>query len=206
MMNKKVLLCVAAIIFAGKLFAQDEPSYQQGEGERGLKKQNVFIGGAINLGFTSNTFQIGAVPEIGYSFSQWFDAGIGLNINYYSERADPYYNGNLQYHNLNYGGGPFIRIYPLRFLFLESQFEANWIKVNQKDYNSGYSYQNTYNSTSLIVGIGYGQRIIGQAGFYTLIGMDVMNNPNSPYRDYNGNAIPIIRAGFNFYLKPSHKK
>src|SRR5215831_2215697 len=205
MMNKKVFLVIVTTIFLGKLFAQDEPSYQD-EGPKGLRKENVFIGGAINLGFTSNSFQIGAVPEIGYSFSQWFDAGIGLNINYYSEKADPYYNGNVQYHNLNYGGGPFIRIYPFHFLFLQTQFEANWIKVNQKDYNSGYSYENTYNSTSLILGIGYGQRVIGQATFYTLLGFDVLTELNSPYRDYNGNAIPIIRAGFNFYLKPSHKK
>jgi len=205
-MSKKLFLSVVAIIFFTQLFAQDSPGIPADEGSKGFKKQNIFIGGAINLGFASNSFQIGAVPEIGYSIAQWLDAGLGFNINYYAERADPYYNGNIQYHNLNYGGGPFIRLYPIRFIFLQGQFEANWIKVHSKDFNSGNTYENTYNSTSFIAGIGYIQRVVGQGSFYTMIGMDLLNNPNSPYRDYNGSAIPIIRAGFNFYLKPSRGK
>lgn len=205
-MSKKILLSVVAMIFFSKLFAQDSPGIPTDEDLKGFKKQNIFIGGAINLGFASNSFQIGAVPEIGYSIAQWLDAGLGLNINYYAERADPYYNGNIQYHNLNYGGGPFIRLYPLRFIFLEGQFEANWIKVHSKQIPDGPTYEHTYNSTSFIAGIGYTQRVIGQGSFYTMIGMDLLNNANSPYRDYNGYAIPIIRAGFNFYLKSSHGK
>jgi hypothetical protein len=205
-MNKKVFLCIAATIFMCQLFAQDAATYQSDEGSKGFKKENIFIGGALNLGFGSNTFQIGAVPEIGYSIAQWLDAGVAVNINYYSERADYYLNGDVRYHNLNYGGGPFLRFYPLRFLFLQTQFEENWIKVNQKDYNTGYSYENTYNSSSLIAGIGYTQRIVGQSSFYTMIGLDLLNNPNSPYRDYNGQVIPIIRAGFDFYLRPNHRR
>lgn len=146
------------------------------------------------------------MPEIGYSIAQWLDAGIALNINYYSERADPYFNGNIRFRNLNYGGGPFIRIYPIHFLFLQTQFEANQIKVNQKDFNTGYSYENTYSSTSLIAGIGYTQRIVGQSSFYTMIGIDLLDDINSPYRDYNGSVIPIIRAGFDFYLRPSYRR
>jgi hypothetical protein len=205
-MSKKIFLSLITIVAFTKLFAQDSPTTPTDEGSKGFKKQNIFIGGALNLGFASNTFQIGAVPEIGYSIAQWLDAGLGLNINYYAEKADPYYNGNVQYHNLNYGGGPFIRLYPLRFIFLQAQFEANWIKVNQKDMNTNYSYENTFNSTSLIGGIGYVQRVVGQGSFYTMIGMDLLNNPNSPYRNSYGGAIPIIRAGFNFYLKPGHGK
>lgn len=205
-MNKKFFLCAASIIFMCKLFAQDVATYQSDEGSKGFKKENIFIGGALNLGFGSNTFQIGGVPEIGYSIAQWLDAGVAVNLNYYSERADYYFNGNIRYHNLNYGGGPFIRLYPVHFLFLQTQFEANWIKVNQKDFNTGYSYENTYNSSSLIAGIGYTQRIIGQSSFYTMIGMDLLNNSNSPYRDYNGQVIPIIRAGFDFYLHPNQRR
>jgi hypothetical protein len=206
MMNKKLFFCIAATIFITQIFAQDAPTYQSDEGQKGFKKENVFVGGALNLGFGSNTFQIGAVPEIGYSIAQWLDAGIALNINYYSERADPYFNGNIRFRNFNYGGGPFIRIYPIHFLFLQTQFEANRIKVNQKDFNTGYSYENTYSSSSLIAGLGYTQRIVGQSSFYTMIGIDLLDDINSPYRDYNGSVIPIIRAGFDFYLRPSHRR
>jgi hypothetical protein len=206
----KIVLLSALSLFTTEIFCQRhilpiEEEEPKQEGGKGFKQENIFIGGALNLGFSSNTFQIGASPEIGYTLAEWIDVGLGLNINYYSESADPYYNGNVSYHNLNYGGGPFLRLYPLRFLFVQGQFEANWIKVKAEDHNSGYTSEDTYNSTSLIAGIGYCQRVVGQGNFYTLIGFDVLTDPYSPYRDYNGSAIPIIRAGFNFYLKPKKK-
>ncbi len=194
------------VLITGIFAQQTPPTYTSDEGEKGFKKENIFIGGGITLGFASNTFQIGASPEIGYSVAQWLDAGLGLNFNYASQSADPYYNGNVRYRNFNYGGGPFVRLFPLRFLFAQAQLEENWIKVNAKDYNTGISGENTYKSTSFIAGVGYTQRIVGQSSFYTMIGIDLMRDPNSPYRDYNNAAIPIIRAGFNFYLRPSRRK
>ncbi|HXL57118.1 MAG TPA: hypothetical protein VN958_12715 [Chitinophagaceae bacterium] len=206
-MNKKILLLIVSIIFITGIFAQrTPPTYTSDEGAKGFKKENIFIGGGITLGFASNTFQIGASPEIGYSIAQWLDAGLGFNLNYASQSADPYYNNNVRYHNFNYGGGPFVRLFPLRFLFIQGQLEENWIKVNAKDYNTGYSNEVTYQSTSFIAGIGYAQRIVGQSSFYTMLALDLMRDPNSPYRDYNNAAIPIIRAGFNFYLRPSRRK
>ena len=206
-MNKKILLFIFSMILITRIFAQrTPPTYTSDEGAKGFKKENIFIGGGITLGFASNTFQIGASPEIGYSIAQWLDAGLGFNLNYASQRADPYYNGNVRYRNFNYGGGPFVRLFPLRFLFAQAQLEENWIKINAKDYNSDISREYTYQSTSLIAGIGYTQRIVGQSSFYTMIGIDLMRDPNSPYRDYNNAAIPIIRAGFDFYLRPSRRK
>jgi hypothetical protein len=206
-MNKKILLLIFSTILITRIFAQrTPPTYVSDEGSEGFKKENIFFGGGITLGFASNTFQIGANPEIGYSVAQWLDAGLGFNLNYASQRADPYYNGNVRYRNFNYGGGPFVRLYPIRFIFLQGQLEENWIKVNAKDINSDISSENTYKSTSLIAGIGYAQRIVGQSSFYTMLGLDLMHDRNSPYRDYNNAAIPIIRAGFNFYLRPSRRK
>lgn len=205
-MKKKFLLLFLSTIFIAAAFSQYTPDNSGDRQPQGFKKENIFIGGGINLGFASNTFQAGISPEIGYTIAPWLDAGLGLNLNYYSERADPYYNDNVRYHNLNYGGGPFVRVYPVRFLFLQTQFEANWIKVNAKDYYTGYTTEGTFSSTSLIGGIGYTQRFVGQSSYYFLVGMDLLNDANSPYKDYNGSAIPIVRAGFNFYLRPSQKK
>lgn len=206
-MNKKISLLAFSIILITAIFAQrTPPTYTSDEGAKGFKKENIFIGGGITIGFASNTFQVGATPEIGYSVAEWLDAGLGFNLNYASQRADPYYNGNVRYRNFNYGGGPFVRLFPIRFLFAQVQLEGNWINVNAKDYNTGIKWNTTYQSTSLITGVGYAQRIVGQSSFYTMIGIDLMRDPNSPYRDYNNAAIPIIRAGFDFYLRPSRRK
>src|SRR3954471_12169172 len=113
-MNKKILLISLSLILVNGISAQQIlPTYTTDEDKKGFKKENIFFGGGITLGFASNTFQIGANPEIGYSVAQWLDAGLGFNLNYASQRADPYYNGNVRYRNFNYGGGPFVRLYPI---------------------------------------------------------------------------------------------
>lgn len=209
MMNKRFLLPALGLLITIVSQAQRPATYESGDkgGPKGFDVNRIFVGGSINVGFSSYSFQAGAVPEIGYSITDWLDAGLGININYTSERADPYYNGNVRYRTFNYGGGPFFRVYPIRFLFIQGQFEHNWItqKARLMD-NGGYDYPDFKStSNSLIAGVGYTQRVVGQSSFYTMIGIDLLNDTYSPYKDYNGRAYPIIRAGFNFYLKPSRK-
>jgi hypothetical protein len=171
----------------------------------GFQKQNMFIGGGLSLGFGTYSFNIGGTPEIGYSFNQWLDAGVSLNLNYQSIKADPYYNNDIRQRSFNYGGGPFVRIFPIRQLFIQGQFEENWIKYNYLNMTNNQATSFNTNAASFLTGVGYAQRIIGQSTFYTLIMVDVLTSPYSPYRSYNGvtsTALPIIRAGFNFYLHP----
>jgi len=208
MQRKSILTALAFFICTCLLAQRNAPTstYTADEENTGFKKENIFIGGGINLGFASNTFALGASPEIGYSVANWLDLGLGFNVNYASQRADPYYNGNIRQRNFSYGVGPFVRIYPINVLFLQGQLEGNWSNISLKDMTYDQSSTYKYKSTSFIAGIGYSQRVVGQGSFYTLIGLDLMQDKNSPYRDYNNRAIPVIRTGFNFYLKPSHKK
>lgn len=171
----------------------------------GFLKQNLFIGGSLALGYGGNTFNVGANPEIGYSLNKWLDAGVVVNLNYTSERADPngYYNNNTRYRSFNYGAGLFGRIWPLPFLFAQVQPEYNFINYNEKYMGpGGGSYSTTTNAASLLLGIGYGQRIVGEGIFYISLGFDALDSKYSPYRDFNGAALPVIRAGFDFYLHP----
>ena len=202
-----MILFTLVLIPVMNIYAQRNtppPTYSSNEGSTGFKKENIFIGGGLNIGFASNTFGVGGTPEIGYSIAQWLDAGIGFNINYASQGADQYYNNNTRIRNFSYGGGPFVRIYPVQFLFLQAQYEKNWGTLSSK-YSDGYTQKYKYNSNSLIAGIGYAQRVVGQTNFYTMIGLDLLNDYNSPYRLY-GTKLPVIRAGVNFYLQPSRRK
>lgn len=173
----------------------------------GFNKENLFVGGSLNVGFSSYTFNIGAAPEIGYTLTRWLDAGILVNINYNSERADPqgYFNDDTRYRSFNYGVGAFGRAYVLPFLFLTAQPEFNWIDYNTKYMGPGNYPAQTYNTTapSLLLGLGYAQRVVGQGSFYISLMFDALSNANSPYRDFNGAALPVIKAGFDFYLHKS---
>ncbi len=204
-MSKKLLTtCIALSIYICSFSQDTPPTYQSAdEPSKGFKKENIFLGGSLALGYASYTFNIGATPEIGYTIAPWLDAGLAFNINYQTVSAN-YYNGNTGVKTFNYGGGPFVRLYPINFLFLQGQFERNWL--DQKVTYSGGSKQSfNYQANSFLAGIGYSQRIIGQSSFYTVLMIDLMTDRNSPYRDYNNAAIPILRAGFNFYLRPSRK-
>lgn len=212
MMKKLFLLVLGSwVLIAG--FAQYQripPTYTDREGLEPSKDFNpgrVFLGGSIALGVGNYSFNIGATPEVGYSFNDWLDAGVAVNINYQSIRADPNYNYNVRQRSFNYGGGPFVRVYPLKFLFFQGQFEHNWQHYNYKDMTSGSAAIPSFNveANSFLVGIGYSQRIVGQANFYTVLMIDLLTDQYSPYRDYNNSAIPIFRAGFNFYLHSNKK-
>jgi hypothetical protein len=210
-MMKKIFLLVVgcwALIAGFAQYQRIPPTYTDREGLESSKDftpSRVFLGGSIALGVGNYSFNIGATPEVGYSFNDWLDAGVAVNVNYQSIRADPNYNYNVRQRSFNYGGGPFVRVYPLRFLFFQGQFEHNWQHYNYTDMNSGTSTSFDVQANSFLAGIGYSQRIVGQSSFYTVLMIDLLTDKYSPYRDYNNSAIPILRAGFNIYLHAGKK-
>jgi hypothetical protein len=169
-----------------------------------FKKENIYVGGAVNLGFGTGVFQLGGNPEIGYSIASFLDAGIVTNLNYTSISAD--YNNGFQQRSFNYGAGLYARLYPINFLFAQVNAETNRINLTIKDDFSGGTFKEQFNSNSILAGVGYGSRVIGRSGFYTAILFDLTKNPNSPYVDSRGSSIPIIRAGFTIYLRPGKPK
>jgi hypothetical protein len=164
----------------------------------GFQKQNLFVGGGLQLGFGADQFNIGVNPEVGYSLARWLDAGIVVNFDYNSISPDPYYNGDLSSKEFIYGAGIFGRVYFLPFLFAAVQPEYNWISQNSS--YSG-SPKQTFNTSvpSLLLGIGYGHRVIGQTTLYIELMFDVINNVNSPYSDGFGHPLPVIRFGFDIF-------
>lgn len=191
-MMKKIILSVVLIISASTfLQAQDEEEKEKG----GWKKDHLFIGSGINLGF-SNGFIIGLNPEIGYSINKIIDAGIATNVTYVTQRSQAL-NSSIRY--LAVGGGPFVRIWPIRSIFLGGQYEYNKISVSQKD-NGVITDRAKASASSFLVGAGYGSRNIGQTQFYTSVMIDAMNDINSPYRDSFGRVLPVFRTGFIFYF------
>jgi len=210
-MLKKILFAGCCLIAALGVGAQERTpqrvyTYSDAAAGGGLQKENLFLGGSLALGLGSYQFNVGVSPEIGYSLNSWLDAGVVVNFNYNSIRADPYYDDNIRYRTFNYGGGVFGRAYPLPFLFIAAQPEYNWISQNQKDMNPGAGGASaTFNTSapSLLLGAGYGQRVIGEGSFYISLMFDVLGDKNSPYNDFNGHPLPVIKAGFNIYL---HKR
>ena len=200
MKTLKILIPFLLFLMARSVDAQNnEVDRQSG----GFKKENIFLGTGLNLGLTNRSFNVGLNPEIGYSITSWLDAGVALNINYFSQNASEY--SSIRLRNFNYGGGTFLRVWPLSFLHFQIQPEYNWINSSQKDVLSGQTGTYKYNAESLLVGVGYGTKILGSHYSYFTLMLDVLQNKNSPYRDQYNDPLPVFRAGFGMYLRPTRR-
>ena len=197
---KKVF--VVLLLMAGSYvsIAQDE------EGpKRGFKKENLFVGGDITLAISTGYTTLGASPYIGYSLNKYVDVAISTGFIYTSEWDYPRPEDKIK--QIQYGPGAFARIYPLKFLYAQVQYEHNF--MNFKYFPGGYSnslgYQKTidnYDANSLLVGGGFagGRMGNGSSFYYISVLWDVSGAKNSPYVDGYGRAIPIFRAGYNIAL------
>lgn len=196
-MKRTAILAICLLSFA-IVMAQDK---EQEEGHKGFRKDNLFTGGGISLGFSNYSFLVGASPVLGYRLADWVDAGIVINYQYNSLRDYPYID--YKQRQSLYGGGAFARLFPLPFLFAQGQFEHNFI--HQKIIGPPGVGNSTYNTSanSFLIGVGYMQgrmRGFNSPGYYISILWDVSRDANSPYTDTRGRTIPILRAGINVPL------
>ena len=199
MKNLKIYLSCVILALSVSSFAQNDNDEQKGK----FKQENIFFGTSLNLGLANRSFNVGLNPEIGYSITKWLDGGVALNINYFSQNASEF--SNIRFRNFNYGGGPFLRVWPLSFLHFQIQPEYNFISSSQKNVATGQTGTYNYNAASLLVGVGYGTRVLGMHYSYVTLMIDVLQNINSPYRDQYNDPLPVFRAGFGFYLKPKRR-
>lgn len=183
----------------------DEVQHENQPKPRTGKFRHYFVGGNFIASFGDGGGAFGINPSIGYSINQYVDVGIGLNA-VYNYNKD-YYNGG-KWRTWNLGIAPFARIYPIDFLFFEASFEENLVTTRYVDKEGNKSDRQNYTAPSLIGSIGYTNRIFGQSSFFISVGMDFLNNENSPYREHyydqygNRKTKPtaIIRTGFNINL------
>lgn len=194
-MKKWIVLLLLPLFFQAKAQNHDENSQAT---HHGFRPEKLFTGGSANIGFSSGSTSLGITPQIGYSFTNWLDAGINFNLNYLSQK---YYVTQDKVRQTTYGPGAFVRLFPVNFLFATGQFEYNSIHVKSIP-NVGPTQKYSLNVNSFLVGAGYagGRERGGNSYYYLSIMWDISGNLNSPYRDQYGNISPVIRAGYNIGL------
>ena len=209
-MKKAELVIICICITTVSLWAQDK----EGEGgEKGFKKENLFTGGSITLSFFNGQTLLGANPVFGYKLADWADAGLAMNFLYNGSRD--YYEFNDRIRQTVLGPGVFARLYSVKFLFVQGQFEHNFTTLKYIPSPGSVSYTKDKikaDASSLLLGAGFAQgREEGSTSFYYIsLLFDVLKNINSPYVKVNYDPsnpstqritmVPIIRAGVNIGL------
>jgi opacity protein-like surface antigen len=201
-MKKAIVLLLIPFYFHATAQDQNGNNKNQDQTQEvkktGFQKDKLFTGGSANIGFSNGTTMLGITPQLGYSLTNWLDAGITFNLNYISQRD--YYTTN-KIRQTTFGPGAFMRIFPVNFLFAGAQYEYNIIQ--QKFISSSLpTEKNSVNANSLLVGAGYagGRERGGNTYYYLSIMWDIAGDPNSPYVDNLGRSTPVIRAGYNIGL------
>jgi hypothetical protein len=174
----------------------------------GFHKENFFTGGSVIIAFSSYGTALGADPVFGYSINDWLDAGLSLNFLYNSQNTYDL-NGDLTEKDRQtiLGPGAFVKVYPTDFLFIQAQYEDNFITDKQILYTP-YSGSGTFkvSASSFLTGLGYcgGRDGKGSLYYYLAVLVDLGGNYYSPYLNHFSDGTttiaPIFRAGIQIPL------
>jgi hypothetical protein len=201
-MKKKILLLILIAIGNSYLLTAQEVIKTMPS----INTNPIFLGGNIVIGGGSGSFQIGLNPEMYKRVNDYVDLGAATNL-FFQSFNPTMSNGfsGTSSRSFQLGAGAFTRIWPLEKFFIQIQPEYNYTWSRFKDrgtegINAGASRSIRFGAESLLAGIGYGSRSENGMTYFSVM-IDLLKNPNSPYRDGYNRADPIIRAGFAFPIR-----
>lgn len=152
--------------------------------QSGFDLSRLEIGGNLGLGFGNDYASVNISPQVGYAFSGYFTAGLGLSYNYYRWN-DPY----IQTQNY-LGGNLYARFSPVSFIHLQVQPElyGMWGRAGGRDIPSQMV-------PACLVGGGITLPLGGRGGVTAMLFYDVVQNERSPY----GGQL-VYSLGYTFRL------
>lgn len=139
-----------------------------------FRLSRMTIGGGIGAQFGDYTV-INFSPQVGYTFSQYLNAGAGINYVYYAKKYD-----NNQYKQTNnyFGLNLYAKVYPVSFLVLMVQPEANRMWRTIENRRTGDKAKTEKVVPTCLVGGG-----LRLGPVTAMIQYDLVQNENSPYGD-----------------------
>ena len=189
---------LSLILFVSFLagFAQDEPAPEG----RGFQRDKMFVGGNFGLTISSDYTLINVSPQVGYRFTNFVAAGLGINGQYINERFFDPASGLEGKQELGVVGlNLFGRIFPIEQLMIQVQPEANYVfgNIKYEAYN-GRPAQTTKADAVIVPSLLIGGGAVfpsGKGAFMVSVFYDVLQKPNSPY-----GAAPFYSFGYNVSL------
>lgn len=152
-----------------------------------FSSDSIYYGGNLGLQLSSGGSLVDISPNAGYKFNKYVSLGTQIIFTNISQR----YNG-FTYRYMFYGGGAFIRIKPLNFLFLQAEYDI----LSVPDAFAVGSTKRTIADVNL-AGIGLRNQIGENSCYYLLAMYEFIPTPNSPYTYGPFNSPLVFRAGFN---------
>jgi len=205
-MKQLAIVLIAVMTFQAVSAQREEKKEEKG----GFKKENLFTGGSVTLSFFNKQTVLGANPIFGYKINDFLDAGLSFGYQYASARDNYYFDDKIR--QTTFGPGVFMRVYPVNIIFLQGQFEQNFI-TQKYFYPGGSPVEKQHQSVSSLLvggGLAQGRERGGTTFYYISVMFDVLKDKDSPYTrvsynpdnpsQYRVDVVPIIKAGINIGL------
>ena len=178
-MKKTLVLGLCLLLATHSLWAQDEEDPDAPK--KGFQKEKLFAGGYLGLSFGDYTY-INISPQLGYRFSKYFAAGLGINAQYVNSKNWDFYGNQYRQEQTVLGLNVFGRVYPFRSFMLLAQPEVNYMfgkmiyegPPKQEFKSDAVIVPSLLLGGGLVLPAGRGETII-------TISYDVLQDPNSPY-------------------------
>ena len=153
-MKKNIFLLLLFTFSAISLLKAQNENQESPEEKTGFDKSRLFFGGSFGLSF-GDAVIVNVSPQLGYRFSRYFAAGVGIN-GQYSEFKYRDGNNNI-YQRQKYGVvglNVFGRVYPIPQLFAQVQPEMNYVWYQVKNYDYDYNSKENKFVPSVLIGGG----------------------------------------------------
>jgi len=172
-------------------------NYHKKGKKKGYDPDKLILGGGLSLNAGGGYVVAGVSPIVGYRFTNYLSAGVGLGYLYfqqpddwYSTQYKTYYDkGSLVYPNL------WAKFFVYKNIYLTGAFEYDMISetVPYVDYYGNESTQKlSVNTEALLFGVGLRQPIGGRVSVFVEAKHEFLQQKYSPY---DGQPI-IFHIGF----------
>ena len=146
------------------------------------KDSRFYYGGYLNLTFGSYT-ALGIEPLVAYKITPKLSVGTIVTFEYISDKTNTGYQSSAS----NYGASLFGRYRVIPQLYFHTEFSEMYYETHQTGGNGTH-----YWVPFLFVGGGYSQQLSKNTWLNTQILFDVIQNENSPYKNW----VPFYSIGF----------
>ena len=153
--------------------------------EKASWKKKIYYGGYINFSLGSYT-SIGIEPMVGYKIIPRLSVGAKIRYDYVKQDL---YGETYEYSN--YGGSLFSRLSLFKRLYLHAEYAT----YNYENY-TGIEESERIWVPYFFVGAGFRQPLGSRASLNAQVLFDVLNNANSPYRDWEPFYSVGMSVGF----------
>ena len=195
-MKRIICLLLVSFAFLGAsaqdvYYSSGKPRGYKKKEEKGYDPSKLVLGGGLNLGYAGDYANVGISPKVGYKFTKFLAAGVGLGYQYYKSPEDYTINNQTIYiHENIITPSLWAKCTVYNPIFIAADLEYNMIFLKDHDVKYDLATGNPYlvdrktnvGALCFLTGAGVKQTLGGRTFATIEIMYDLLQADYSPYK------------------------